>query len=190
MSFTSRLNHFLGLVAVSLSISSSLTSVTAFDMSRNDNVRQCSRISYSCTDHVLACSLCCAYYPTRSQPKSNLILYLADSYWGQNSYGATHSDVANYQKTLSFYCQVSGMATQQPRSPSFPASAGLSVLNLHVASVSRRSQDDAIDIFPLAFVNSFFGTGGAPVLDLANVSYSLLQLHRNYSQRDCVDLQP
>ena len=82
------------------------------------------------------------------------------------------------------------MATQQPRSPSFAASAGLSVLNLHVASVSQRSQDDAIDIFPLAFVNSFFGTGGAPVLDLANVSYSLLQLHRNYSQRDCVDLQP
>ncbi|KAF8922277.1 class III chitinase [Mucidula mucida] len=26
------------------------------------------------------------------------------SYWGQNSYGATHSDVDNFQKTLSFYC--------------------------------------------------------------------------------------
>ncbi|KAI0639124.1 class III chitinase [Trametes polyzona] len=26
-------------------------------------------------------------------------------YWGQNSYGATHSDVANFQKPLSFYCQ-------------------------------------------------------------------------------------
>ncbi|KAF9036504.1 class III chitinase [Hymenopellis radicata] len=25
-------------------------------------------------------------------------------YWGQNSYGATHSDVDNFQKTLSFYC--------------------------------------------------------------------------------------
>ncbi len=30
------------------------------------------------------------------------------SYWGQNSYGATHSgDTANYQKNLSYYCQVS-----------------------------------------------------------------------------------
>ncbi|KAF9452543.1 carbohydrate-binding module family 5 protein [Macrolepiota fuliginosa MF-IS2] len=27
-----------------------------------------------------------------------------NSYWGQNSYGAGHSDTANYQKTLSFYC--------------------------------------------------------------------------------------
>ncbi|TBU55439.1 glycoside hydrolase superfamily [Dichomitus squalens] len=26
-------------------------------------------------------------------------------YWGQNSYGATHSDIANYQKNLSSYCQ-------------------------------------------------------------------------------------
>ncbi|KAJ3565156.1 hypothetical protein NP233_g7822 [Leucocoprinus birnbaumii] len=26
-------------------------------------------------------------------------------YWGQNSYGATHSDSANWQKTLSTYCQ-------------------------------------------------------------------------------------
>ncbi|CDO70254.1 hypothetical protein BN946_scf184942.g54 [Trametes cinnabarina] len=56
-------------------------------------------------------------------------------YWGQNSYGATHSDVANYQKTLSFYCQ-----------------------------------DDAIDVIPIAFINKFYGTGNAPVLDLANVT--------------------
>jgi chitinase len=26
-------------------------------------------------------------------------------YWGQNSYGATHTDTANFQKTLSYYCQ-------------------------------------------------------------------------------------
>ena len=26
------------------------------------------------------------------------------SYWGQNSYGATHSDVVNWQKPLGFYC--------------------------------------------------------------------------------------
>ncbi|EJF66447.1 class III chitinase [Dichomitus squalens LYAD-421 SS1] len=54
-------------------------------------------------------------------------------YWGQDSYGATHTDTANFQKTLSFYCQ-----------------------------------DDAIDVIPVAFVDSFFGTGGAPVLDLGN----------------------
>ncbi|KAF8588618.1 carbohydrate-binding module family 5 protein [Ramaria rubella] len=54
-------------------------------------------------------------------------------YWGQNSYGATHSDVVNYQKTISFYCA-----------------------------------DDAIDVIPVAFVNTFFGTGGLPVMNLAN----------------------
>lgn len=28
-------------------------------------------------------------------------------YWGQNAFGATHlSDMADWQKTLSFYCQV------------------------------------------------------------------------------------
>lgn len=54
-------------------------------------------------------------------------------YWGQNSYGATHSDTANYQQRLSFYCN-----------------------------------DDAIDVFPLAFLNVFFGTGGLPSINLAN----------------------
>ncbi|EIW64535.1 class III chitinase [Trametes versicolor FP-101664 SS1] len=55
-------------------------------------------------------------------------------YWGQNSYGATHTDVANFQKPLAFYCQ-----------------------------------DDSIDVIPIAFINKFFGTGGAPQLDLANI---------------------
>ncbi|KAI0322297.1 class III chitinase [Amylostereum chailletii] len=54
-------------------------------------------------------------------------------YWGQNSYGATHTDTANFQKPLSQYCQ-----------------------------------DDAIDVIPIAFVTTFFGTGGLPVLNLAN----------------------
>ncbi|EJF62645.1 glycoside hydrolase [Dichomitus squalens LYAD-421 SS1] len=56
------------------------------------------------------------------------------TYWGQNSYGATHSDTANFQKNLSFYCQ-----------------------------------DDAIDAFPIAFLNVFFSTGGLPSIDLANI---------------------
>ncbi|KAI3622797.1 glycoside hydrolase family 18 protein [Moniliophthora roreri] len=54
-------------------------------------------------------------------------------YWGQNSYGAGHSDTANFQKTLSYYCQ-----------------------------------DNAIDVFPLAFLNTFFGPGGVPSINLAN----------------------
>ncbi|CCM01629.1 uncharacterized protein FIBRA_03690 [Fibroporia radiculosa] len=58
-------------------------------------------------------------------------------YWGQDSYGATHSDVADYQQPISFYCQ-----------------------------------DDAIDVIPIAFVNSFFGTGGYPVLNLGNTCNS------------------
>ncbi|KAJ3489443.1 hypothetical protein NLI96_g2139 [Meripilus lineatus] len=55
-------------------------------------------------------------------------------YWGQNSYGATHSDSANWQKRLSTYCQ-----------------------------------DNAIDAFPIAFMNVFFGAGGVPSIDLANI---------------------
>ena len=39
-----------------------------------------------------------------------------------------------------------------------------------VAVCSRTPQDDAIDVIPVAFINDFFGTGGAPVLNLANVS--------------------
>ncbi|KZT19142.1 carbohydrate-binding module family 5 protein [Neolentinus lepideus HHB14362 ss-1] len=56
-------------------------------------------------------------------------------YWGQNSYGATHSsDTANWQQNLSYYCQ-----------------------------------DDTIDAIPMAFLDVFFGTGGEPSLDLANI---------------------
>ncbi|KDQ09186.1 carbohydrate-binding module family 5 protein [Botryobasidium botryosum FD-172 SS1] len=55
-------------------------------------------------------------------------------YWGQNSYGAAHSDQQNFQRPLSFYCQ-----------------------------------DDSIDVFPLAFLNVFFGPGGEPEINLANV---------------------
>lgn len=55
-------------------------------------------------------------------------------YWGQNSYGATGSNTADYQKNLSYYCQ-----------------------------------DDVINAFPLAFLNVFFGEGGEPSLDLANI---------------------
>ncbi|KAJ6627271.1 glycoside hydrolase, partial [Mycena sp. CBHHK59/15] len=53
--------------------------------------------------------------------------------WGQNSYGATHTDTANFQKTLSYYCN-----------------------------------DNAVDVFPIAFLYKFFSTGGAPSLNLAN----------------------
>ncbi|KAJ7666463.1 glycoside hydrolase family 18 protein [Mycena rosella] len=54
-------------------------------------------------------------------------------YWGQNSLGASGGAVADYQKTLSFYCN-----------------------------------DNAVDVFPVAFLNVFFGTGGAPSINLAN----------------------
>ncbi|THH12934.1 hypothetical protein EW146_g7227 [Bondarzewia mesenterica] len=62
-------------------------------------------------------------------------------YWGQNSYGATHSDTANFQKTISFYCE-----------------------------------DDAIDVIPIAFLNTFFGTGGLPSMNLANGKIVTLSL--------------
>ncbi|OSX67814.1 carbohydrate-binding module family 5 protein [Postia placenta MAD-698-R-SB12] len=54
-------------------------------------------------------------------------------YWGQDSYGATHTDSANFQQPISYYCQ-----------------------------------DDAIDVIPIAFVDTFFGTGNYPVINLAN----------------------
>ncbi|KZP27341.1 carbohydrate-binding module family 5 protein, partial [Athelia psychrophila] len=63
------------------------------------------------------------------------------SYWGQNSYGATHgSDTANWQQRLSHYCQASNIA-----------------------------RDDTIDAIPVAFLNVFFDTGGLPSLDLSNI---------------------
>ncbi|KAJ3744211.1 glycoside hydrolase [Lentinula detonsa] len=56
------------------------------------------------------------------------------AYWGQNSYGATHtSDTANWQTNLAHYCQ-----------------------------------DDVVDVFPLAFLDVFFGTGDLPEINFAN----------------------
>lgn len=34
--------------------------------------------------------------------------------------------------------------------------------------ISYYCQDDSVDVFPIAFVNQFFGTGGLPALNLAN----------------------
>ncbi len=34
-------------------------------------------------------------------------------------------------------------------------------------------QDDAVDVFPLAFMNVFFGPGGLPSINLANVNQIL-----------------
>ena len=39
---------------------------------------------------------------------------------------------------------------------------------MHAATFDIQ-QDDAIDVFPLAFLNVFFGPGGEPSLNLANV---------------------
>ncbi|KAL5495977.1 CHT2_3 [Sanghuangporus vaninii] len=64
-----------------------LWSAFAFDISRNDNV--------------------CSSFPPISFVMAHMFLVgsrLTLRYWGQNSYGATHSDVANFQKRLGFYC--------------------------------------------------------------------------------------
>ncbi|KAJ3854421.1 glycoside hydrolase [Lentinula lateritia] len=64
-------------------------------------------------------------------PTSNTNLV---AYWGQNSYGATHtSDTANWQTNLAHYCQ-----------------------------------DDTVDVFPLAFLDVFFGIGNLPEINFAN----------------------
>ena len=44
---------------------------------------------------------------------SRLLTFL-NSYWGQNSYGAGHSDTANHQKRLSYYCEVYTIAPTHP----------------------------------------------------------------------------
>lgn len=43
---------------------------------------------------------------------------------------------------------------------------GSIVVHIHQSSL----QDDAIDVIPIAFVNTFFGEGGVPEINLANVS--------------------
>jgi len=41
---------------------------------------------------------------------------------------------------------------------------------LTLAHTDTVLQDDAVDVFPIAFLNVFFGPGGAPSINLANVS--------------------
>ncbi|KAG8934878.1 Chitinase 1 [Tulasnella sp. 418] len=61
---------------------------------------------------------------------SNLV-----TFWGQNSYGATHPNSPNdYQKNIGFYCDY-----------------------------------DSINVIPVAFMDSFFGPGGLPTINLANI---------------------
>lgn len=103
----------------------------AFDMSRNDNVRPslfavrclssfCADADADAADNVMSvhfsrsrsrfrCNHTTIHPPpphphththARHFPKKNQLVL----YWGQNSYGATHSDVANFQKRLAFYC--------------------------------------------------------------------------------------
>ncbi|KAJ2928915.1 hypothetical protein H1R20_g8190, partial [Candolleomyces eurysporus] len=75
--------------------------------------------------------LLCNY--KRSHLHVSRLLTIVSSYWGQNSYGVGHSDIANHQKRLSYYCE-----------------------------------DNSIDVFPIAFLNVFFGPGNVPSLNLAN----------------------
>ena len=106
--------------------------VAAFDNTRFDNVscefdRPHKHVLILCTVGRVGPFLCQYNYP----------LIILIRYWGQNSYGAGHSnDPANFQKRLSFYC----------------------------------GDDSTIDVFPVAFLHVFFGQGGLPSINLANVS--------------------
>lgn len=48
-----------------------------------------------------------------------------------------------------------------------PGSLSLFLLAVHETILEL--QDDSIDVFPISFLNVFFGTGGAPSINLANV---------------------
>lgn len=50
---------------------------------------------------------------------------------------------------------------------------------LTLLNVTMFPQDDAVDVFPLAFMNVFFGTGGVPSLNLANVNQILSPFRYN-----------
>ncbi|CAL1716603.1 unnamed protein product [Somion occarium] len=54
---------------------------------------------------VSIASLVLAYGATRALGFDNSRSDNLAVYWGQNSYGATHSDTANFQKSLATYCQ-------------------------------------------------------------------------------------
>ncbi|KAF9056654.1 glycoside hydrolase superfamily [Panaeolus papilionaceus] len=106
-----------------------INTVWAFDNGRFDNASHF--LDYMST--VLTSPLGCRVSRDHDTVAVNLNT-LPLRYWGQNSYGAGHSDdPSNFQKRLSYYCN-----------------------------------DNAIDVFPLAFANVFFGTGGLPSLNLAN----------------------
>lgn len=106
-----------------------LTRVAAFDMSRNDNVRPSGLLSLAvrclssfCADAAdnmmsvhfsrsrfrFRCNHTTTPPSTTPPPHTHTPTYTPTNqlvlYWGQNSYGATHSDVANFQKRLAFYC--------------------------------------------------------------------------------------
>ena len=57
-------------------------------------------------------------------------------------------------------------------------------LTLHIG------QDNAVDVFPLAFLNVFFGTGGEPSLNLANVNEFPSTQERSSSNSRYQDVQP
>ncbi|KAF5392182.1 hypothetical protein D9757_001373 [Collybiopsis confluens] len=90
-----------------------------------------SRVSHEpyLTTVALLLSASCTLAAFNPSGNTNLV-----AYWGQDSYGATHSsDTANFQTNLAHYCQ-----------------------------------DDTVDVFPLAFVDVFFGIGGVPEINFAN----------------------
>lgn len=92
------------------------------------------------------------------------------SYWGQNSYGAVNgADTANFQKRISAYCNVG-----------YRTSCAKKQTHLDPAL-----QDDVIDVLPIAFLNVFFGPGGAPSINLANVRGPFIVLCLIYPNFSC-----
>lgn len=86
--------------------------VSAFDNSRSDNVRPSlrSECDFMLLTIITACSVRIACFDLASICR----LHRSTSfrYWGQNSYGATHSDTANFQKSIATYCQVTHYSYQ------------------------------------------------------------------------------
>ena len=132
MSFFSKARSLI--FVLSLSAAFFGRSVHSFDNTRFDNVWIRFDFDFCPFWLLVIHSACCvSFWWTLTISK---FLILPDSYWGQNSYGATHpDDPANWQQRLSFYC----------------------------------GDDSVVDAFPVAFLNVFFGTGGLPSINLANV---------------------
>lgn len=116
---------------------------SAFSLTRNDNV--CHVFSLFRSTPLMLINSACRV--RASQHVKIMLLIWTFSYWGQDS--------AGHQQRL------------EPENIHYFSGSLTSVMRL-----SFYCNDDTIDVIPMAFLYIFFGEGGQPVIDFANVKIS------------------